>query len=157
MNVTRRVHPAMDRRRVIGSEVGNNPHQHREILGGCGPIPCCRRHVHACELDHIRGIVGSIQRQGRVMSHMGQFPTNQNVGGDGSFLHIQTSRPMLNNHRGFCRAHLGYARHQTDQDRLAKPAQRSSGTCFKCGQAFAAGVSATAARVVGRMPPCLGG
>jgi hypothetical protein len=30
---------------------------------------------------------------------MGQLQTNQHVGGDGSFLHIQTSRPMPNNHR----------------------------------------------------------
>jgi hypothetical protein len=57
----------MDRRRVIGLEVGNNPDQHRghrRFLGGGESIPCCLRPVHAFDLNHTR-------KAGLVTSHMG--------------------------------------------------------------------------------------
>jgi hypothetical protein len=34
MNRLAKVHPAMDQRRVVGSELGNDPDQHRGILKG---------------------------------------------------------------------------------------------------------------------------
>jgi hypothetical protein len=57
----------MDRRRIIGLEVGNNPDQHRghrRFLGGGESIPCCLRPVHAFDLNHTR-------KAGLVTSHMG--------------------------------------------------------------------------------------
>jgi predicted TPR repeat methyltransferase len=44
----------MDQRRVIGSELGKCPDQHREILKVAGSlIACCGRPVHACGTTHV--------------------------------------------------------------------------------------------------------
>jgi hypothetical protein len=63
-------------------------------------------------------------------------------------------------HRGLCRTTIAdfaalrrLRSPSAGPDRLAKPAPRLSGTCSKRGRAFAAGASATAARLVGRRPP----